>query len=414
MAAVMGAETSVRNSPFEKSGNLFLYGQIIAATFLQKIAIPLGGDKQIYLSFLLMLGLSALAFMKKSLEVNRGNLLFFLLMIGIMAMTQVLGPESPSTTSLFMLILLHLPYAFSLNQNSFDKMAVLEFYQKSMVIIAVLGIAQYFLQYLISFNYVYIFETQFPAQWIVHGFHGLNPLGYGSTIYKSNGVFMLEPAIFCQFLAIAVLIEVTLLKNFRRLPIFLFGIIVTFSGTGLIILFLTMPFYLIYKKHYILFLGLTILVLTAALWTPYLGLDFLVKRATEITNTQSSGYARFISMFPFIRDYILPDPATFLFGRGAGSIPWSNGDVRLVDYEIFNPTWAKIFFEYGFIGALFYFPFMAFLFLRSKKSILLKVALATQFLLLGEYALTPTVHGLILAFLVWPMREENEEKCQSG
>lgn len=137
-----------------------------------------------------------------------------------------------------------------------------------------------------------------------------------------------------------------------------------------------------------------------------------LERASEITNSQSSGYARFISMIPFMAENILPYTSSFFFGRGGGSIPWDGGMVERVDYILFNPTWAKIFFEYGLLGFITYTAFIIYCFKKSKISFLVKLALFIELYLMGEFAIPPTIHGLIFALIVWTSSCQYEKKTK--
>lgn len=394
--------TDIKPIAYDRTAEFLIIAQIIGATFLQKLAVPLGGGAEFFFGFFWMMGLTAYGFISKKLEVRKTSFVLLMAMIGGMAISQLLGDASPSLLSFFTLLLAHAPYAFGLKNGLSKPGLELEVFQKIMLIIGCLGVFQYFFQFLAGSHWAFIMETYVPDPIYKDGFNGLNALGFGSDVYKSNGVFFLEPAIFCQFLAIAIVIEVLYFQNIKRLIAYIFAVAVTFSGTGLVILFLVMPFILLAQKRYGMIVVLTCLFFTAPFWAPLVGLGTQIERAAEITNDQTSGYARFISMFPFIEAYILPEAKTFFFGRGAGSIPWDGGLLAQVDYEIFNPSWAKLFFEYGLVGFLSYLCLMAYIFIKTPRWGFLKVAILIQFVLLGEYVIPPTVHGIIIALLVWP------------
>jgi hypothetical protein len=387
---------------YDRTAEYLLLAQIIGATFLQKIAIPLGGNTEFFFGFFWMMGITAYGFLSKKLEVRKERLVLFMIMVGGMCLSQIMGNASPSLLSFLPLLLAHVHYAFGLKNGMSRPGIELEYFQKIMLIIAGLGIFQYFMQYLVGSHWAFLMESFVPDKLYKDGFNGMNALSYGSDRYKSNGIFFLEPAIFCQFLSIAIIIELWFFKNLKRLLVYIVAVAVTFSGTGLVILFMVVPMLLLSQKKYGTILCLAALFLSAPLWAPYVGLGMQIERASEITNTQTSGYARFISMFPFINLYILNEPSTFFFGRGAGSIPWDGGILASVDYEIFSPSWAKLFFEYGAVGSIFYLCLMAYVFISPPRSKYLKIGLIIQFVLLGEYMIPPTVHGIVIALLAWP------------
>jgi hypothetical protein len=401
--------------PYDRLAEFLILMQIIGATFFQKLAVSLGAS-ELFMSFFLMIALCGFGFVTSRLEIRKTAFLLYLLLFGGLLSTQSLSGYDFSFPSVMLLLTMHLPYIFGLKEGMTRPGVELRFYQKVMLILAILGITQFFLQFVIGKELAFFMDALVPESITKQGFHGMNHLSYGSDIVKSNGVFFLEPSMFSQFLAIAIVIEVIYFRNLMRLFTYLAAIAVTYSGTGLIILFLLIPVYLLQKRRIGVLALMLGVVLTAPMWAPQVGLGRMVERASEFTDPNSSGYARFISMFPFIETHILPDPSALFFGRGAGSIPWKEGDaLGNVDYETFNPSWAKLFFEYGTIGVMFYLCFMIYIFKSPPRSGYLKAALIILITILGEYLTPPTVHGIIVALLAWPSRDsirifEDEER----
>jgi hypothetical protein len=174
---------------------------------------------------------------------------------------------------------------------------------------------------------------------------------------------------------------------------------VTFSGTGLVLLCILATVSLVRTRRYVLLACLLFGIATIGLWAPMIGMEKIASRLDEFSNSNASGFARFFSIFLILRDFLLPQASTFLFGMGAGSFKDIAGHVS---YATHDPSWGKVVLEYGLIGALAYIPLMAHIFCSGHRSFYLRAALALQFLFLGEYILAPTVHGLIVALLVWP------------
>ena len=61
------------------------------------------------------------------------------------------------------------------------------------------------------------------------------PVGIGSLL-KSNGFFIIEPSTFSQFMALGLIIEATLFRRPRYLIFFILALVLSFSGTGWIVL----------------------------------------------------------------------------------------------------------------------------------------------------------------------------------
>ena len=70
-------------------------------------------------------------------------------------------------------------------------------------------------------------------------------MGYGSHEYRANGVFLLEPSFFSQVLAVGIVAELCTFGRLSRLALFGLALIVSYSGTGLIVLAVCLPLCLI-------------------------------------------------------------------------------------------------------------------------------------------------------------------------
>jgi len=271
-----------------------------------------------------------------------------------------------------------------------------------MLFLAIAGILQFLLQFIIGWENAFFLDTKLPQAFIMQGFNGLNK--YSASIYKSNGFFLNEASTFSQFLALGIIIEMLYFKNWKVLTLFVAAYLTTFSGTGLIILGLLTPTYMIQRRMFIPLVIILTIGITSPIWAPWVGMEAMLNRATEITNTHTSGFARFISPFLILRDLTFQHEVTAFFGMGAGSTRFAQAEVS---YGFFDPSWVKIMYEYGIIGFLLYYMFMGYMLSRSKLSNYVKLALAIAFLFLNEYAMPPNLHSLIVGLLVWPSRDKS-------
>jgi hypothetical protein len=375
-----------------------LYLQILGVCVFQKVGFTIGGS-QLYVGMVILLGTTLLGVLTRRLRIHGTQLALYLCMVGVTALTQLLGGFAFSVPSLAFLYCVHLPYIFTLQKNSSRPYIELAFYQQVMTFIACAGILQFGLQFVIGWKLAFFLDTQIPSQFIMQGFHWLNPVKYHGTIFKSNGIFMLEPAMFCQFLAISIIVEMAYFKRAKRILLFNAAILTTFSGTGLIILAVLVPIYLFSRGRYLLLVAVGMALVLLIVTAPFIGLDAYVSRVGEFSSTKSSGFARFLSNIPILFDRILPQTNTLLFGRGAGSMREVQ---QYFSFETASSTWGKFVYEYGLTGTLAYLLLMAYIFGAPPRSPYLKAALVIQFVFLAEYILAPTVHGLVLALLTWP------------
>lgn len=387
-----------------------MLGALIAVTFLLKFAVPIGGGQQLFLCFFVIYGLTGYGVLSGKLQVHHKRFALYMLMLSGLYATQLLGGYEFSFLSILMLTLIHLPYIFELTPAAGEEKNPNLLFVKILSIIAILGIVQFFGQYIIGSTYAFFLDTMAPQSLIMQGFHGYNPLHDKGAIYKSNGFFIQEPSNFSQLLALALVIEMVFFRNMKRIALFLVALALTFSGTGLLMLMAVVPFYLLFNKKFIIMLVLAAGLLTAPVWAPAVGLEKTVKRSESIVGSnKTSSYGRFFSSFDLVQDFVLPEgPRTVLFGLGAGAMPRTITQEPL-DYYAASSTWGKIFFEYGVVGMIFYFGFMGYIFFSSRGNPYVVAALVLQFLIMGEHVFPPTVHGLILALLVWPSVKRGKE-----
>ncbi|HVJ55904.1 MAG TPA: hypothetical protein VM689_25810 [Aliidongia sp.] len=377
---------------------------IIANTFLQKFGIPISSDSSLSVGLVLMALVTGLGIVMGELQIHSRNLMLYLLLATTLLATQILGGQDFSKPSLALLLCIHLPYIFHFKRPMSDPLAPMRIYQHMMLLIALFGIGQFAIQFVIGWEKAFILDTAVPKQFLEQGYNALNPVGSSGHIFRANGFFMLEASLLSQTVAIAVIIE---LMHFRRpayLLAFAAALIVSYSGTGLIILAVVTPIVLAKRGRLdaIFLLGAAAAVLIV--FASELQLSIFVNRLDEFSNVRSSGFARFLSIFYLINDYMLPDLGSALFGLGSGAITHM---ANLTYYKIHDPSWGKLVFEYGFVGALVYFPCMGRIVFGTKQHAMIKLALVIQFLVLGGYLLTPIVHVLFLALVVWPFSGES-------
>jgi hypothetical protein len=131
-------------------------------------------------------------------------------------------------------------------------------------------------------------------------------------------------------------------------------------------------------------------------------------RVGEFSAAHSSGFARFLSPFYLFGDHLLPSARNFLFGLGPGSINAffkSNYIVNAdMTVDIHDPTWGKIFLEYGLVGTLPFVFFVSYCFFADARETWLSSAFFFTYLVLGGYLLDTHLNALILSLVVWHNR----------
>ncbi len=257
------------------------------------------------------------------------------------------------------------------------------FFRDWMYMLAILGIAQYALQYIISAKFAFALDYYLPSDMIVKIYNNLNPLFYGSQNFKSNGVFFAEPSVFSQFIGVALVYELATTQKMSRIAVFLIALLCTFSGTGIIVVFVFGTYQVLKRISFKVILTGGALALIVVTLGGALQIDALTERVTEFATPNSSGHARFISIFGLLDAVTFTNVTWAFFGTGPGTI---SSYFLYLPYAVFDPTWGKILFEYGLIGAASY----AVYFIMAVKGPEnpARGPLALSFFVLGGYSWT--------------------------
>ena len=321
-----------------------------AAIFLQRLGLPFGG-KPISLVGPVGLALAFYAWLTGALVLNRARLAVFGLLVGWIclgtALHQVLPGRfgvGPSLQSMAQFVVLS---AFAVlgfaqpvpEQKFFARIGAV------LAILAVCGIAQFALQF-VGLG-LFQFQGILP-DWLLYeiGYDQVIPVGVGD-ILKSNGFFLEEPSIFSQFMALGIMLEALGPRRPWRFALFAAGLLLSFSGTGWIVLlvFVATVGARLGARGVAIALGTAValaLAIGAMLWLAPDLAAALQDRFSEFSTPGTSGHLRFVTPFWAAADVWRRDALAPLFGIGAGvserlSLPY--------EYDVNTPV--KIVLEYG-------------------------------------------------------------------
>ena len=377
---------------------------LMGATALSKFAFPPLGAQGIGISLFLVMGAVAAGSMGGFLSIEPRRLTLYVAMLGILGLIQILQPDSFSPSSFLLLAAVHLPYVFSVPGSDAGG-RIIKFFIAIVTVFACCGIAQYGLQFFVDARYLFPIENFVPKTFVVQLFNHQAAMEYGSQEYRANGVFLLEPSFFSQVLAVAIVAELCTRASLARLAIFGVALLVSYSGTGLMVLAVCLPLCLITQRRWgVLLGGIFALVLLIPL-QEYVHAGRLVSRVAEFSSSQSSGYSRFVGGFYLFDQFLWHDAWRTLFGYGAGAF---TGYAARAHYGAAEMALFKVVFEFGLVGALAYFGFIFCCLYYSSAPRILTLAVGITYFLNGIY--TPFAHGLALSLLLWnsaPAREGN-------
>lgn len=374
---------------------------LVSCIVFQRIAIPVGGT-QIAGSFAATYGVFGMLLLLGRFVVSPMLAMLFLGTMALLALSMALSVSVASIPSFAYLFTIYFLYAFKLRYRQGAFTYTLDFFQSLMTFCAALGIVQFLAQFVAPFEFVFPIDAFVPEQFrYTEQFNVIIPLTYESPIMKSNGVLFLEPSFFSQFLGLAIIIELTGRQRPVRLALFGAAMLVSYSGTGMSMVALFLPWILIQRGNLqLLVLGLVAGVLLLVTGDA-LNLNLLTERVGEFGAEQSSGFARFISPYYLIRDFLIEDPAALLFGLGAGSIETVVSRAFARAYLAHDPAWIKVTFEYGLIAAICLLGYITVALRQGSRHRLLAWAILYLFLFLGGYLLNGMMHAVFVTLAAW-------------
>jgi hypothetical protein len=376
---------------------------LFASTILAKIGVPPLGGMGFGVSMPLTIVVAALMACVGAFVVQTERLFLYLLLVGTMGFIQALQPGSFSLSSFLFMAGFFSPFMFQLNGERrlsplLEPDGALRVFANVATFLAVCGMVQYGAQFVIGARYAFPIEFYLPDSLRVLGYNNLNPLAYGAKVFKSNGIFMLEPSTFSQVTALGLLFELSFWARKSRLAIYVAALALTYSGTGLLILAVGLAALVVFNRRWdIIVLGAIALCILAIFAEP-LQLNVFVDRISEIQSTGSSGFARFGAWIYMFRDFWAIDPVRVLIGAGAGTF---NKYALMSQYVAAEMGFSKVFFEFGLIGGSIYFYTLIRLIMMQNLPIACTLGVCTLLLLNGAYS--PTVMGILTSVLLWPV-----------
>lgn len=382
---------------------LIVFAPIVCATLLSKFALPPLSYLGINLLYPVTLALMAYGFLTGQLQFESRRLTLLFIMLGTLGLMQLMRTGPFSMPSFLMMSALATMFVFTTTSSAVTSDTAYRFFCNLSALIALFGVMQFFVQYAGNPALTFPIETFVPEAFRTAGYNNLNPLYYGSPLYKSTGIVMLEPSVFSQLCAIGLMAELHGRARVLRLAVYVVGLIVAYSGTGLMILAVALPaFVIMYRRWDVLVRGALLAAIVVLLAEP-LNLDLFAGRFDEFGRAGSSGFARFVGWQHLFSDKLWPSTTAALFGHGAGSF-----NAHAVGYAAAQMAHTKILFEFGVLGALVYFSFILFCIYANGAPRILKIAITACYFMNGAYS--PTMTGLALSLLLWPSSKVDAPK----
>jgi hypothetical protein len=391
-AAAVAMPGTATEQKTRNRGEWLIFAPLLATTLFSKLSLPPLGERGLGIGFPLVFLALAVGIARERIGFDAGRVCFCALMVFFLGILQFFQETSFSMLSFVYLVVVGLCYTLRMSHQP-DPAAVAERLVNVVLFFALCGIAQFALQYVVPTQFAFPIETLVPRQFVIQGFNYLNPLYDG--IYKANGIFLLEPSFFSQLLAIGIIAEVVTRQRVWCLALLALATILSYSGTGLIVLGIGLPVAIAAKKRTDLIALLVAVIVLCLIFAAPLRLDLIVDRVGEFSSPGSSASARFVGWFYLFRDTLFDDVNRALIGYGAGNFK----DVAVRGaYPVAEMMHAKIFIEYGLPGGILYLGFLFFCIFSSSAHVALKFAVIALHFMAGAYS--ESITGIALTFLL--------------
>jgi len=134
-------------------------------------------------------------------------------------------------------------------------------------------------------------------RFLIKNLNHVIPITYGSPIFKSNGMFEAEPSLMSQAMALSFIVERLYFRRVGFQLAYLAAWSVSYSGTGLMLLASPGRSFSIgparWRFAFVLLAAGAILLSLGS----FIQLDIIAGRTGEFGAEDSSGFARFLSIF---------------------------------------------------------------------------------------------------------------------
>jgi hypothetical protein len=370
---------------------------LVAAVFLQRFAVPVA-EGQLGVGLVIGLVVAGIGVLRGWLVVEPTRFVLFCVMLAGILATLALAGQGFSVLSLAMFVFLYLPFILVLPLDAATYRRLLGHLQTLLLIVAVSAMLQFAAQFVVGAVWMFPFDRLLPERLFIPGFNLVIEISGG--IVKSTGLWLLEPSILSQLMAIGIVVELVWFRRPWVLATLITGLGLAFSGTGLMLLVVFLPLLLVAcGLGGWLVVGLAMAALAVWAFADVFPISYFVSRLGEFGNPQASGSMRFFGPYWAVADVFAGRPDLLWTGVGPGGMA---DEVWNFDYAVQDSSWLKLIVEYGLIGGLPFAVFYAYCLFAGCPDRWLAAALLFQVLFLGGYLLGYHAQFLILALIVWP------------
>ncbi|WP_432541745.1 hypothetical protein [Kineococcus sp. SYSU DK002] len=293
---------------------------IVALTVLQRIALPLGSPVPVTLVVVAAV-LGYLAYHGLVREDGAAVRTYALAMgaLSVFALVDIAWRGTGSLTSLLLLVVTWAALCFRVDERRLHLFPrVQQRFEAFMLVFAGIGIVQMLVQFAGVWTYTDLLATVVPRDLLFLGYNTSYPIEYGSPVIKANAFVFVEPSVFSQFLALALLSVLSRGRQYWRVAVFAVALVATVTGTGMMVLGFGLLVLAVRRGGGWAVRAAVVLAVAgvAALLSP-VG-SILLSRTGEAGETNSSGSLRFVQPYEYLLERWSSDPWSILTGLGPG------------------------------------------------------------------------------------------------
>jgi hypothetical protein len=360
---------------------------LVCALFLQRFTLHLGG-RSVSLSIAPAVVIFVYQFVSGRLLIQYERLWWFLLIALTATSSLLLNFDNSSLTSYSLFLVVYFMFTLCRPSSIDQYIRTLKGFQFLVLLLSCLAIAQFPAQLIVDPRKLIMFFGIFPDSLLPYqaGVNTLGVINAAGTLTKSNGIFLTEASTMSQIAALAILIEVIEFRRQCYLILLTIGFLLAYSGTGVSILLVGLPFVLMLNRKAQMSVLLVSIFAIGLLATGTIHLSAFTGRLGEFQNTNASGFIRFVSPWWMAGEYFnTASLSGLLFGNGLGG----RGFVPRELYTASGDTWFDLVYEYGLLGAFIFTCFLGFCFRKSWCPVPVIVGIGYNYLFTGNTLLDP-------------------------
>lgn len=333
-------------------GRIAIRAAVISILFLTQIAYNIG-EFPVTMEFVCYASLAAYLLMSGNAAVSVPTFFIYVAVVAFAGMTMKLTTLPASWSSLLLFFALYAPFSFRLRAGPGLQTVQEEFqstYVTAATVIAAIAVVQLVIVNATKVNS--LTNIYFILPEAIRGGGTYTFLREGGSLIKANGFFLRESADLSLITSLALLIEYSTKARLPVMGILAAGLLSAVSGSGIVALLagFVLPRAISRVPLFVVSGSALVLALFVLYYVDIPGINSMFfDRLSEINQPGTSGYARFVAPMGMVQINLNDGGSAMWLGNGAGSFFRSTQLLR-AKYEIADPTWAKLTFEYGFIG----------------------------------------------------------------